>query len=117
MLPLLVQNALGESFKDPFVIQTFIWGQSALGVPLQAATDQIHELRVGNFSQFLHDVAQSLVFLVVTDHFERGRHRIVLRAELFEEVFAGGARKHTCIGHADHVNDQLDLFSFVRAWK
>ena len=32
-------------------------------------------------------------------------------------MLASGARKNTCIGHSDHVDDQLDLLSLIRSRK
>ena len=54
---------------------------------------------------------------MVTDDFQGSWHGVIFRAKLFEKVFAGGARKNTRIWHANHVNNQLDLLSFVCAWK
>ena len=56
---------------------------------------------------------KSLFFFTVRNYINRRRHSCVVTFELTKKVLASGSRKHTCIGHANHVNDKLHLFSFI----
>lgn len=50
LLLVLLQNTRGQSLEDPLVIEAFFWGQPFEGVPLEALSDQVHELRIWHLS-------------------------------------------------------------------
>ena len=47
LLLMLLEHTLGESLKDPLVVESLIRRQSLQRVPLEALADQINEGRVG----------------------------------------------------------------------
>ena len=40
---MLLEDTLGEAFKNPFVAETFLWSESLDGVPLETPADQVNE--------------------------------------------------------------------------
>lgn len=66
------------------MLQAFVGGESLLGIPLEASTNKVDEGWVGQLSQFAHDVAESLFFLVVCEDLQRSWNCVVL--ELGEEL-------------------------------
>lgn len=53
----------------------------------------------------------------MSQHFNWCWNRIVAIIELFEEVFASRSGEHICVWHANHIYNQLHLFSFIGTWK
>ena len=85
-LLVVVQNVRRQALDNPLMLQAFLGRESLLRVPLEAATDEVHEGRVGQVTQLVHDVAEALLLLLLRENLERRRHCIVL--ELREEAFA-----------------------------
>lgn len=66
-----------EALDDPLMLQPLIRRESLLRIPLQAAADEIHEGWIRHFSQFVHNVAEPLLFLIISQHLERRWHCII----------------------------------------
>ena len=104
-----------QALDDPLVLQAFVRRQPLLWVPLETATDEIDERLIGHVSELVHDVAQPLLLLIVREHLEWSRHRVVL--ELGEQLLPLRVFEHLLRRHTDHIDDQLQLFLLVRPWE
>ena len=112
---MLIKHTRWETLEDPLVAQALVWSHAFFWVPLQTATYQVDELRVGYLSQFLHDVLESVLLFLVCDDFEGRWNGRVIRFELFEKMFSSRAAQNASIWHANHINYQLYLLSLISA--
>lgn len=102
------------------MIQAFFGGEPLLGVPLEAARNEVHKGRVGLLSELGHNVAEAMLLLVLTEDFAglvRRRHCRLLLLKLFKHILAGGSREHRRVRSPDHIDHQLHLLTFVRPWE
>ena len=75
----IVQDYVGrEAFDDPLMLEAFVGREAFLWVPLEASTDEIHKRLVWHLSEFVHDVSEPLLLLIVREHFKWSRHCIIL---------------------------------------
>lgn len=77
-LLVVVQDVWWQALDDPLVLQAFLGRESLLRVPLKAAADEVDEGRIRQVTQLVHNVAETLLLLLLREHLERRRHRIVL---------------------------------------
>ena len=104
-----------KTFDYPFVLKSIIRCQPFLWIPFQTSRNEVNELWIRHFSQLVHDVLQSLLLLVIRQHLIRCRHCSILK--LVEELLSLRDLQHLLWWHANDVDDELKLLSFIRSWK
>jgi len=72
-------NVLGEAFDNPLVLKTFIWRKSFLRIPLKASSDEVDKGRVWQLSELVHDISQSLLFLVLRQYLQWSWYSIIFK--------------------------------------
>jgi len=102
-----------KPLNNPFMLQSFIRGETLLWIPLEASTNKIDEWRIGHLSKLVHDVSQSFLFLIIGQNFERCRHGIIF--ELGKELLSLRVLKNLLGWHANYIDYQLQLLFFIRA--
>jgi len=76
----VVQDYVGrQTLDDPRVLKALVWRHALLRVPFETVANEIDEVRIWQLSKLVHDVTQSLFFLLLVQHFKRGRNRIIFK--------------------------------------
>ena len=97
--------------------ESLIWRESLLWVPFETSADKVNKFWLWHLPQLLHDISESLCFLMVCDHFQWSWHCSLLVVELLEQMLPGGSGKHTGVGHSNDIDDQLHLLALIGAWE
>ena len=102
-----------KSFNDPLMLQSLIRRQTLLRIPLKTFSNEVDEWGVGHLSELVHDVSESLLFLIICQYLKWCRHGIIF--ELGEELLSLGVLENLLRRHANHINYQLQLLFLICA--
>ena len=69
IMRIMQNNIWWQSLDYPFMLESFVGGEALFGIPFEAAANKINKRRIRHLSQLIHDVAESLLLLIIRQHF------------------------------------------------
>ena len=100
-----------ETLDNPLVLQAFVGGHPFLGIPFEASANEIYKRWVWSLSQFVHNVVEAFLLLLLGQNFEGSWDRVIF--ELREELLPLRVLQDLLRWHSNHIDDELELLLFV----